>query len=442
MKHVVPTFVSILSLVFFAACGGGDTTTVDANPTVDAPDAPPSTTDVTIAINKLPTDRSMLHFAYFDNAGTWTAAQAPVGNSITLKVKGPAFVLAIGCNSGFFIVTTNLFHRTTTDQDAVDAPLLCDNSTVPASTKVSGVITSIAGSANTIAMGTDDANVNIAAAATTAPYELNVVAGTVDVFAAKLNTTGVATGVTVERDFVVGATPITGKNFNLTNAVAPVIVVQPGAKISSASTAILLSGTRSGDLDIVDPPYSYVGLPAALAKASDLYQMTATNDDLVGAGNVTVVTVAAQPTAITFEANLMLQPSLSTTDVTFTQVSVPGASHHGFGLGLNQGGDFYVEFAQFSPNYLAAKSTWPITDFNAVAGWPVELKAVTSKGRSFTVTADVHTGTPSTAGYRLVEHSNQVEIPATAKQRVDRVLPPALRALHKKYIQRLQAAAQ
>ncbi len=443
MKHVVPTFATILSLVFFAACGGGDTTAVDATPRVDAPDAPPSTTDVTIAINKLPTDLAMLHFAFYDGAGAWTAAPAPVGNSITLKVQGPTFVLAIGCNSGFFIVTTDLFHRTTTDQAAVDAPFLCDNSTAPTTTKVSGVITSLAGSSNTIAIGTDDANINIAAAATTAPYNLDVAAGTVDVFAARLNATGIATGVTVERDFVVGATPITGKNFNLTAAVAPVIVVQPGAKISSASTAIILNGTRSGDLDIVDPPYSYVGLPVALAKATDLYQMTATNDDLVGIGDVTVITVAPQPTAITFEPNLMAKPSVTTTEVAFTQVTSPGVKHSGMSFGRNQGGDFYIEFAQFSPSYLAAKSTWPITAFSSINGWPIELKADTSKVWSFTITAEVATGTPATAGYRAVRHSNKVEIaPRLTKPLGDRKLPPAVHALQKKFERRMRAVVQ
>lgn len=122
----------------------------------------------------------MLHFAVLDAAGTWTTAPAPVGNSITFKVQGPTFVLAIGCNTGFFVVTTDLVHRATSEQGAVDAPFLCDNTTVPASTKVSGTITSLAGSANTVAMGDDVASVNLAAAATT--IQTNVPAGTVDVF--------------------------------------------------------------------------------------------------------------------------------------------------------------------------------------------------------------------------------------------------------------------
>ncbi len=443
MKKVVPTLLSSFGLLAFAACGGGDADLkVDAAPTVDAPDAAPATTDVTIAINKLPADRSMLNFAFYDSAGKWTAAPAPVSDSITLKVQGPTFVLAMGCNSGFFIVTTDLVHRATTEQGAVDAPILCDNSVAPVSTKVAGSITSLAGSANTVAMGRDDANVNMAAAATTAPYELNVVTGTVDVFAARLNATGVATGVFVERGFVVGATPIAGKNFNLTAAVAPVVVVQPGAKVSSASTAIILTGTRSGDLDIVDPPYAFVGLPVTLAKSTDLYQMTATNDDAAGAGNVTVATIAAQPAAITFEANLMTQPTLNATDVTFAKIATPGAAYTGFGVGENAGGDFYIEFAQFSPGYLAAKSTWPITDFTAIAGWPIELKAVTAKGRSFSISADVTTGTATTAGFRVVTHSNKVEIPATmARTRVDGKLPPVIRALKKKFAQRVYATA-
>ncbi len=443
MKKAVSTLLSSVGLVAFAACGGGDADPkVDAAPTVDAPDAPPLTTDVTIAINKLPTDRSMLNFAFFDGAGSWRAAPAPVGNSITLKVQGPTFVLAMGCNSGFFIVTTDLVHRAITEQDAVDAPFLCDNSTATGSTKVSGIITSLAGSANNVAMGRDDANINIAAAATTAPYELNVVAGTVDVFAARFNATGVATGVIVERGFVVGATPITGKNLNLTAAVAPVLVAQPGTQISSASTAIFLSGTHSGDLDIVDPPYTYVGLPVTLAKSTDLYQMTATNDDFNGVGYVSVTTIETQPTAITFETNLMAAPILGATEVTFAPVTVAGAFHTGFGFGKNDGGDLYLEFAQFSPGYLAAKSTWPITDFTAIAGWPIELKAVTAKGRSFSISADVTTGTTATAGFRVVTHSNEVEIPATmARHRLDGKLPPAVRALKKKFAQRVHAAA-
>ena len=443
MKKAVSTLLSSVGLVAFAACGGGDADPkVDAAPTVDAPDAPPLTTDVTIAINKLPTDRSMLNFAFFDGAGSWRAAPAPVGNSITLKVQGPTFVLAMGCNSGFFIVTTDLVHRAITEQDAVDAPFLCDNTMSPASTNVAGMITSLAGTANTVAMGRADDTVNLAAAATAGAYSLDVVAGTLDVFAARLDANGLATGVAVERDFVVGATPIAGKNINLTAAVAPVVVVQPGAKVSSASTAIILGGTRSGDLDIVDPPYAFVGLPVTLAKSSDLYQMTATNDDMTGAGNITVATVAAQPAAITFEANLMTQPTLNATDVTFAKIAAPSATYTGFGFGQNDGGDFYIEFAQFSPGYLAAKSTWPITDFTAIAGWPIELKAVTAKGRSFSISADVTTGTSTTAGFRVVTHSNEVEIPATmARHRLDGKLPPAVRALKKKFAQRVHATA-
>ncbi|MBP9084995.1 MAG: hypothetical protein KBG15_02710 [Kofleriaceae bacterium] len=443
MQNVVPTLLSSFALAAFAACGGGDSNTnVDATPMVDAPDAPPATTDVTLAINKLPADRSMLHFAVLDAAGTWTTAPAPVGNSITFKVQGPTFVLAIGCNTGFFVVTTDLVHRATSEQGAVDAPFLCDNTTVPASTKVSGTITSLAGSANTVAMGDDVASVNLAAAATTGPYELNVPAGTVDVFSARLDGNGLAVGVAVERNFVVGATPITGKDLALTAAVAPVVVVQPGAQISSASTAIFLSGTRSADLDIVDPPYSYVGLPISLAKSTDLYQMTATNDDPTGAGDVSVTTIALQPAAITFEANLMAPLTLSATEVAFTQLAAPGVTHSGFGFGQNVGGDFYIEFAQFSPGYLAAKSTWPVTDFSGLSSWPIELKAVTSKGRSFTITGAMATGTPATAGFRAVRHSNNVEIPATMmRQRLDGKLPAAVRALKNRFAQRMQAAA-
>ena len=138
----------------------------------------------------------------------------------------------------------------------------------------------------------------------------------------------------------------------------------------------------------------------------------------------------------------MTQPTLNATDVTFAKIATPGAAYTGFGVGENAGGDFYIEFAQFSPGYLAAKSTWPITDFTAIAGWPIELKAVTAKGRSFSISADVTTGTATTAGFRVVTHSNKVEIPATmARTRVDGKLPPVIRALKKKFAQRVYATA-
>lgn len=188
-------------------------------------------------------------------------------------------------------------------------------------------------------------------------------------YSARLDGNGLAVGVAVERNFVVGATPITGKDLALTAAVAPVVVVQPGAQISSASTAIFLSGTHSADLDIVDPPYSYVGLPISLAKSTDLYQMTATNDDPTGAGDVSVTTIALQPAAITFEANLMAPLTLSATEVAFTQLAAPGVTHSGFGFGQNVGGDFYIEFApQFSPGYLPLNRRGPSP---ISAGFPV-----------------------------------------------------------------------
>lgn len=416
MQLSLRSVLGAVGIFTVAACGGSDSTVdapkADATPIVDAA---ANSTSVTIPISNLPTNLSSLAFAYYDGSGVWTEAPAPVNNAITLDIVGKTYVLALGCSTGFFIVTTDLAHRAITDQSAVEAPQLCSSKAQPTLTSIAGTLTSATDSSNIVAAGSDNSSVNFAAGTNSKTFMLNTAPGTVDVFAARLQANGVPAVVKVERGFVVGATPITGKNLTLASgALTPTTVAQPGATVSSVSTLMMLNGTQSGDLDVVDAPYAFAALPTALARPTDLYQMTATNDDAVGTGDVTVVTVAARPTAITFETNLMAVPTLGATAVTFSKITTAGAKYSALSVGKNSTSDFYLEFSSFTDAYLAAGTTWQIPDFSNVTNWPLVLKAVTAKGRSFSMSATVTTGTPSTSGFRAVSHTNRVSIPATA----------------------------
>ena len=420
MQLSLHSVLGTVGIFTVAACGGGEST-VDA-PKVDAAaivDAPVNATTVTIPISNLPTDVSSMSFAYYDGTGAWVEAPTPVNNAITLKVIGNTYALALGCNTGFFIVTTDIAHRAITDQSPVEAPLLCNGKAQPALTSIAGTLTSASDSSNIVAAGADNSSVNFAAGTNSKTYMLNTAPGTVDVFAARLQGNGVPAVVKVERDFVVGTTPIAGKNITLASgAVAPTVVAQPGPNISSVSTLMMLTGTQSGDLDVVDAPYGFAALPVALAKPTDLYQMTATNDDVAGDGDVTVVTVAARPAAIAFETNLMAAPVLGSTELTFNKLTTAGAKYTGLSIGKNSASDFYLEFSTFTDAYLAAAAAlprWPIPDFTNVGNWPLVLKAVTAKGRSFSISATVTSGTPATSGFRAVTHTNKATIPATAR---------------------------
>jgi hypothetical protein len=411
MAKSIFTRLSVFTLACLHACGGDSPATVDApNVVVDSLS---ESIAVTIPVNNLPTDRSKLSFAFYDNVGGWSGGAELTGNMVSLRVRSTSFVLAIGCQTGFFIVTVDTFHRVVGDSNPVDSPAICADASTQLVTKISGTVTSVAGSSNTIAIGTDNATVNIATSATTDAYNVSTAPGTVDIFSARLSANGLPETVKVERNFVVGASEITGKNFNLNNGNTPVLVPQTGSKISSVSTTILLRGTKSGDLDVVDPPYSLVGLPSALAKPTDLYQVSATNDDATGAGDVTVTALATQPEALIFGTNLMSAPTINGTNVSYSKVNAAGVEHGGIAIGANASGDIYIEFAHFSTGYIAATTMWPISDFAAVTTWPAVLKAVPAKGRKFTLSATITTGTQGAAGYRIVKHSNRVQIPAT-----------------------------
>lgn len=415
------TYLAITaSLTSFASCGESSSAVQDAAPT---PQDALAETAVTVPLAGFPTDRSKLAFAYFDARGAWQMLPTPAADQASFTVQGPTFALAIGCNEDFFAVTVDVAHRTVTEtQAAMKAPLLCALPADGVVTAVSGNLTSVEKTSNTLAMGKAAKTISFGAGETSKPYSLNVPIGKVDVFGAIVNDNGFPATVMVERDFVVGATAITNKNVSM-GSVAPVVVAQPGATISSLSTTIITANSSSPDFDIVDAPYAFVGLPAALARPTDIYAQTATNDDAVGDGDVTMHKLAATPTAFTFEANRMTAPVQNGAQFTVAPLADSGVEHSGIVVGRNSKSDIYIEIVTFSPAYLATTKVWPKTAFAGLSAWPEKLRPDPTKTLGYTFSATLATGTPGMVGYTTVKHSN-VAIAANA-----RLAPGAMRAL-------------